>query len=151
MTALAELRHTIGVLRTDEADSIEQPGVDRLDDLARDSRRAGQPVELDVDATVRAGPSSPLGRDLYRIVQEGLTNAQKHAPGAPTTVGVVRTGGTVSVRVANGLTGEHLAVPNAGAALIGLQERVDLAGGTIRFGTTADGDGFELHAVLPWT
>ncbi len=150
--ALDELRAVIGLLREDEPRSLEQPGLDRIDDLIAEAREAGQQVALRLDPTLGSfgpPPGSAVGRDVYRIVQEGLTNARKHAPGEPVRVRVTRTGADVEVDVINRCAAASLDVPGASSGLLGLVERTTLAGGTLTHGTTADGE-FELKARLPW-
>nr|WP_236714700.1 histidine kinase [Nonomuraea pusilla] len=102
---------------------------------------------------VEVAPAAPdgLGRNAYRIVQEALTNARKHAQGAPVTVTVSGAPGTgLSVEVRNPLAVRQGArVPGAGAGLIGLTERAELAGGSLGHGPTAEGD-FLVRAWLPW-
>jgi signal transduction histidine kinase len=152
--ALDELRGAIGVLREGEPRSLEQPGLDRLDDLVQEARTAGQDVALDVDllsgGESLVGIAEPgVGRDVYRIVQEGLTNARKHAPGVPVSVSVTRTDGHVDVVVVNARTDRVLDVPGSESGLIGLVERAALAGGKLTHGVRPDG-GFEVRARLPW-
>ena len=102
-----------------------------------------------------AGPSGEapegLGRNVYRIVQESLTNARKHGGGAPVTVAVSgEPGARVTVEVRNRLWVRHgLRIPGAGAGLIGLTERAELAGGRLTHGATREGD-FVVRAWLPW-
>ena len=96
---------------------------------------------------------SRIGRHVYRIVQEALTNARKHAPGARVRVTLESAGpgGALSIEVTNALPpGPPPApeLPGAGAGLLGLRERVDMIGGTLAHGRTADGR-FRLHARLP--
>ena len=148
VSALDELRTAIGVLREGEPRSLEQPGLDRLADLVAEARAAGQQVELEMD-DLDLRPSSGVGRDVYRIVQEGLTNARKHAPGEPVRVAVSRVDDEVDVRLANRSSGRGSGLPGTGSGLIGLVERVTLAGGTLTHAVTTTGD-FELHARLPW-
>jgi signal transduction histidine kinase len=96
--------------------------------------------------------SARIGRHVYRIVQEGLTNARKHAPGAHVRVTVDGTpANELTVEVHNGLSPAVTATPRpgAGAGLIGLRERVALVGGRLEHGRTSDG-GFRLQAWLPW-
>jgi signal transduction histidine kinase len=114
--------------------------------LVESSARAGQPVELQDEA----GPLPPFtARVAYRVVQEGLTNAGKHAPGAATTVSVQRDGHDVVVTVANAASARlPLDLPGAGAGLVGLAERVRLAGGSLDSGPSAGG--WRLRAVIPW-
>ncbi len=154
--ALDELRGAIGVLREGEPRSLDQPGLDRLDDLVQEARAAGQDVDLVLDLT--SGDASEgsmvaeepgVGRDVYRIVQEGLTNARKHAPGVPVSVAVTRTDAHVDVVVVNGRTDRILDVPGSERGLIGLVERAALAGGQLSHGVRPDG-GFEVRARLPW-
>jgi signal transduction histidine kinase len=95
-----------------------------------------------------------VGRTAYRIVQEGLTNARKHAPGAMVLVQMIRspTDG-VSIRISNPARSRHIfngaSTPGAGLGLVGLVERAKLAGG--RLTTGRDGGSFELSGWLPWT
>jgi signal transduction histidine kinase len=150
--ALDELRSVIGILREEEPRSLEQPGMDRLPDLVEEARAAGQQVQLDLDPALGGrGPAAigSAGRDVYRIVQEGLTNARKHAPGEPVRVSVTRTPTQVEVGLVNRRAAASLGVPGTSSGLVGLAERTALAGGTLSHGTTADG-GFELRARLPW-
>lgn len=151
--ALEELRGAIGVLRgkaDEEAPSVPQPTLHDIPRLVEQTRQAGAKIDFDMDVTGET--SAALGRDAYRIVQEALTNAAKHAPGAPATVRV--TGGpgegvSVSVRNARPVPVGAAAVPGAGSGLIGLRERVDLAGGTLRHGPDERGE-FVVSASLPW-
>ena len=146
--ALDELRTAIGVLREGEPRSLEQPGLNRLADLVAEARQAGQEVDLEIDdLDVSASPG--VGRDVYRIVQEGLTNARKHAPGEPVHVAVSRVDDEVDVRLVNRCSERASGLPGSGSGLIGLVERVTLAGGTLTHAVTTTGD-FELHARLPW-
>ncbi|MFE0028765.1 sensor histidine kinase [Amycolatopsis sp. NPDC059021] len=147
--ALEELRTALGVLRADEAASLEQPGLDRLDDLVGEARAAGQRITLTVHGDLRDAPPG-IGRAAYRIVQEGLTNARKHATGADVTVLVNRTDDMVRVRVGNRVVADALDVPGSRRGLLGLRERAVLAGGSLSHGRTDAGE-FVLNAELPWT
>src|SRR6266545_6988123 len=157
--ALAELRQVIGVLR-DSAESssgatIEIPPapLPTLADIPRlveDSRRAGARVTLDMSVPSDATPPGPLGRDAYRIVQEGLTNVHKHVVGVAATVTVQGAPGAgLHVTVSNPLPRAGFAHRGGGSGLIGLAERVALAGGTLKHGPTEDGR-FVVDAVLAW-
>jgi signal transduction histidine kinase len=151
--ALQDLREIIGVLRTGDADDAgrPQPTLAALDTLAAESRQAGMKVTLDQRVTDPAAVPASVGRTAYRIAQEGLTNARKHAPGTEVTVSV--TGGPgegLTVTVRNPAPeGDIPRVPGAGQGLIGLTERATLAGGTLEHGPAPDG-GFEVRARLPW-
>ncbi|REH24473.1 signal transduction histidine kinase [Streptomyces sp. 2221.1] len=151
--ALQDLRQIIGVLRAADSDDAgrPQPTLAALDALVAESREAGMKVTLaervpDPDAVPAA-----VGRTAYRIAQEALTNARKHAPGTEVTVRVTGAPGdglAVSVRNAPP-RGEVPPVPGSGQGLIGLTERATLAGGTLEHGPTPGG-GFEVRARLPW-
>ncbi|MFI9115161.1 sensor histidine kinase [Streptomyces venezuelae] len=153
--ALQDLREIIGVLRAPgeggEAGDRPQPTLATLDALIEESREAGADVLLDTTVGDPAAVPAATGRTVYRIAQEGLTNARKHAPGTTVTV-------TVRGRPGEGLTvdihnpapaGPVPHVPGSGQGLIGLTERAALAGGRMDHGPAPDG-GFALHAWLPW-
>jgi signal transduction histidine kinase len=147
-TALAEMRQLLAAMRRDgdEAELVPQPGLDGLDALLKEIGRAGLPVELHL-----AGDAVPLPRGIdlsaYRIIQEGLTNALKHAhaPDADVTVSYRPDGLEIEVRD-NG----QGALPNDGLGhgLVGIRERVKIYGGEMTAGSE-NGDGFVLRARLP--
>ena len=147
-TALAEMRRLLAAMRRegDEADLVPQPGLDGLDSLLDEVGRAGLPVELHVDGTPFP---LPRGVDLsaYRIVQEGLTNALKHAHASDADVTVRYRPDELEIEVRdNGdgsATGDGL-----GHGLIGVRERVKIYGGKMSAGTAVDG-GFVLSTRLP--
>jgi signal transduction histidine kinase len=153
--ALEDLREVIGVLRDDSgAVNAErpQPTLADLTELIDDSQRTGMPVTLDTQISDLGTVPAGIGRHAYRIVQEGLTNARKHAPGAHVRVAVAGTEGTeLTVELRNPLPPNTAAaqIPGAGAGLIGLRERVDLVGGRLEHGRTPDGH-FRLWMSLPW-
>ncbi|MFG1800504.1 sensor histidine kinase [Micromonospora carbonacea] len=156
--ALAELRDVLGVLRTTADQSPTSDGsasvepVDyRLADLTAlvdASAHAGHPVELHESA----GPlPAATARVVYRVVQEGLTNAHKHAPDALTTVTVARADdGGVTVTVHNDLGATPLDLPGSGVGLVGLAERIRLVGGSLHAGPVTGEGGWQLRAVVPW-
>jgi signal transduction histidine kinase len=146
-SALAEMRRLLGAMR-DEGDGVElepQPGLDRLDALLEEVGRAGLPVSLHVD-----GEPAPLPRALdlsaYRIVQEGLTNALKHARASRADVTLSYSPAELRIEVrddgAGGAGGE------AGYGLVGIGERVKIYGGEMSAGR-ANGGGFVLSTRLP--
>jgi signal transduction histidine kinase len=151
--ALTDLREILGVLRDgDEAPpNRPQPTLRDIDTLVADERAAGARIavkyELDPDADV---PPS-IGRTAYRVIQEGLTNARKHAPN--TQVDVVVTGepeAGLTIEVRNRLPlGDSVPTVPSGFGLIGLSERAAIAHGRIEHGRTPDGD-FVVLAWLPW-
>jgi signal transduction histidine kinase len=153
--AAEELRAVIGVLRSDNdaADTKRpQPTLTDLPALVDQSRRAGMPVTIDDRLADLDAVPAGIGRHAYRIAQEGLTNARKHAPGAEVRVmvdGAPGTGLKIEVRNRLPLGVPTAQVPGAGAGLVGLNERVDLVQGRLEHGPTPDGD-FHLRAWLPW-
>jgi signal transduction histidine kinase len=152
--ALEDLREVIGVLRDDpESGDPErpQPTLVDLPELLEESRRAGMHVTSESGVAEPGAVPVAVGRNAYRIVQEGLTNARKHAHGAAVAVtidGAPGTGLTLEVRNRLSLA-RAAAIPGAGTGLVGLAERATLAGGRLAYGRTADGD-FRLWAWLPW-
>jgi signal transduction histidine kinase len=155
--ALDELREVIGLLRHEpEPAELEppQPTLSELGRLLAESQAAGMRVQAEIMVDGAAEVPGTLGRNAYRIVQEGLTNARKHAPGARVMVRVSGgPGNGLEVEVRNPLPvgiGAGAPVPGAGMGLVGLAERAGLAGGRLESGTTDDG-GFALRAWLPWT
>ena len=86
---------------------------------------------------------------MYRIVQEGLTNVRKHAPGQSVRVTITRANSEVEIRMRNARSDLSPEVPGSGSGLIGLGERASLAGGTFDHAVTRTGE-FELTATLPW-
>ncbi|MER5943197.1 histidine kinase [Streptomyces sp. NPDC001928] len=151
--ALQDLREIIGVLRAGEPDDggRPQPTLAALEALVTESREAGMKVTLDQRVTDPGAVPASVGRTAYRIAQEGLTNARKHAPGTEVTVTVTGAPGDgLSVSVHNPAPeGPVPHVPGSGQGLIGLTERATLTGGTLEHGPAADG-GFEVRGRLPW-
>jgi signal transduction histidine kinase len=153
--ALEELREVIGVLRDDPAEpepDRPQPTLADLPRLLGEARAAGTPVRLD-DRLADAGTvPDVLGRTVYRVVQEGLTNARKHAPGQDATVLLGGRRGRNLLVVVMNRTGPNGAdpdrIPGSGTGLVGLRERVQLAGG--RLDAKVGHGRFRLWAVLPW-
>ena len=149
-TALAELRRLLGLLRSDHdtAALSPAPGLDQLERLVEDLRRAGLPVEARIEGT--AGPlPSAVDLSAYRIAQEALTNVLKHA-GPVHTVLVVRfCGDHVDVEVTNDAApGPPSVYEGSGHGLVGMRERVGLLGGRLSAHARAEG-GFAVLASLP--
>ena len=151
--ALEELRGVIGVLREDTGESLTQPPQPTLADLGalvEESRAAGMRITAEIELG-DAAPSAATGRTAYRIVQEGLTNARKHAPGAAVTLTVEAPDGDLRVMVrslAPVAVAAEPTLPGAGTGLIGLAERVSLTGGELEHGVDPGG-AFVLRARLP--
>jgi signal transduction histidine kinase len=152
--ALNDLRAVIGVLREnpdDAAPERPQPTLGDVPALIDESRAAGMHVTFDVQVADEVPAAT--GRNAYRIVQEGLTNARKHARGSAvdvTLAGAAGDGLTIEVRnklpVGAAVTAE---IPGTGTGIIGLAERASLAGGRLEHGRTDAGD-YRLWAWLPW-
>ncbi|GAA4350384.1 sensor histidine kinase [Angustibacter luteus] len=151
--ALAETRALLAVLRNedDEAEHAPQPGLELLAELVEGARRAGQDVEADVRL---GGDALRPGTSLaaYRIVQESLANAARHAPGAAVRVVVARDGSALRVSVVNDRPPEPVAADldpdGAGHGIIGMRERAGAEGGSLDAAPSADG-GFVVRAELP--
>ena len=147
--ALAEMRRLLGMLRRsdDELALAPQPSLRHLDDLVAQVREAGMPVELRIEGEPR--PVAP-GIDLsaYRIVQEALTNALKHAGPAQALVTVRYGDRELDIEIADNGTEAAGEAPAGGHGLVGMRERVALFGGDLAAGQGADG-GYAVHARLP--
>lgn len=154
--ALSEMRQLLDVLRADDepqdSPSLPQPGVDGLDRLVAESCLAGLPAEFSVHGSPRPLPPT-VGLTVFRIVQEALTNARKHAGQARASVELTyrRDSVTVEVRDDGGeISTQATASGSGGFGLIGMRERVALHHGTLAVGPRADG-GFAVVADLPLT
>ncbi|MEJ5945322.1 histidine kinase [Pseudokineococcus basanitobsidens] len=164
--ALQELRDVLGVLRAasddgrvedveDGAGLRPRPALPEVAALVDEAAAAsGSPVRLAVDGELATVPAA-TGRAAYRVVQEGLTNARRHAPGAPVlvTVRVAPGDGDVAVAVRNDRPPRAAGAPRAplggrGSGLLGVAERAALLGGHVEHGATPDG-GFRLAVLLP--
>ena len=152
--ALTDLRQVLGVLRGAEApDARPQPTLADLPALAEEATLSGMVVDLQVRVADSATGSEQIGRTVYRVVQEGLTNARKHAGGAHVRIQVSGSPETgIDVEICNGHRVGSLGIaptPGSGLGLVGLRERAVLAGGTLHVSDSAAG--FTLRCWLPWT
>lgn len=148
--ALADLRHVLGMLRDDEVPHRPQPTMADLPVLVDEARESGMAIALDLRC--EGTPPDQVGRTVYRIVQEGLTNARKHGGGGKAHVQV--TGGpdegiTVTVLNARRFGAWADSTPRSGLGLVGLRERAELVGG--RLETDETPDAFTLRGWVPWT
>ena len=148
-SSLDELRTMLARLRGNAAPpEPPQPTLSGLDALLADARSAGQQVAVELGGDPAEVPDR-VSRHAYRIVQEGLTNARKHAPGAPVALSLKTTADRLRVVVRNRLA--DLAQPDrsgSGLGLVGIAERVDLVGGDLSHGI--EGGEFILEATLPY-
>jgi len=156
--ALGELREVLGLLRdTTSADeqSRPQPTIAHVGELVDGTRAAGSPVTFVLDHVGEddlARLPASTSRHLYRVVQETLTNARKHAPGAPVQVRLHGTPGErVGVEVTNPVPEQPPSrpLPTSGWGLTGLSERLRLTGGELDVHRRPDGT-FSVQAWLPW-
>jgi signal transduction histidine kinase len=144
--ALQDLREVIGVLRA-PVDEVPQPKLVDIEQLVTESRKAGMRVDLHQE--LPGDVPDRIGLTAYRIVQEALTNARKHAPGAEVRIvlrGAPEEG--LTVEVCNAVPTQSSPRTSSGSALIGLAERVALAGGRLSHGPSAGG--WRIGAWLPW-
>jgi signal transduction histidine kinase len=147
-TALVEMRRLLAAMRS-EGDDVElgpQPGLDNLESLADEVKRAGLPVRLHVDGNRHALPRA-IELSAYRIVQEGLTNALKHARATNADVTVRYEPAELRIEVRDDGIGSSTS-DGLGHGLVGIRERVKIYGGEMSAGTATHG-GFILSARLP--
>lgn len=148
--ALVELRHQLGVLGSQEADAGRELEAHDIDALVRRSVAAGQSVHL--EQVGEPQPASTVARlAAYRVVQEALTNAMKHAPGARIDIHLEHTGDAVEVRVVSAPAAgvpAGASAPGSGRGLTGLRERLSLLGGEVEAGRRPDG-AFGVVARIP--
>ncbi|XRQ13339.1 sensor histidine kinase [Actinomadura welshii] len=159
LDALNEMRRILGVLRSEDgADTAPQPSLDRLDELIGNARAAGLRVETTLDGDI-AGLPPGVGLTAYRILQEALSNAMRHAPGSRVHVEVLRDDGIVWLGVVNGPPGTAAGprrdgrapgtpLPAGGHGLVGMRERATALGGALAARPTPEG-GFAVTANLP--
>jgi signal transduction histidine kinase len=145
---LAEVRTTVGMLREDDAaaNTAPLPGADGLPTLVEQFRSAGADVTLSVDGDAARLPAT-TGLAVYRIVQEALTNAVKHAPGSPTEVRLAVSPGEVTLTADS--RAEPGTGPGTGLGVVGMRERAEALGGTCEAGP--GGRGWLVRATLPLT
>jgi len=158
LTGLNELRRVLGVLRSDRTDVAPQPGLEDLDELLESARTAGVTVTCDIDGTPRPLPDG-VNLSAYRIVQEGLSNAIRHAPGSAVRVHLFYGGAALVIEVRNKggaagplKNGDQPAQAGfghgGGHGIIGMRERATMLGGHLRAEPTAEGE-FLVTAALP--
>jgi len=138
-TTLANLRQTVGLLRSDaEGELAPVPSIEQLPALVADAVAGGADVRLETSGPpVALGPLA--GVAAYRMVQESLANAARHAPGAPVVVEVAATPERVRISVANAAPASTIDTPDEGYGLVGMKERAALLGATLVTGPTDEG------------
>jgi signal transduction histidine kinase len=156
LSGLKELRRVLGVLRSESPDTAPQPGLDDLEELLESARSAGLTVTAGVSGTARP---LPAGVDLsaYRIIQEALSNAMRHAPGAEVQIKLYYGDAALVVEVRNDHCPPGTQVPlesdgvpgdGGGHGIIGMRERATMLGGHLQAGPTEKGE-FLVTAALP--
>ena len=152
VAALTELRRVLGVLRSghSEAPLAPQPGIDRIPDLVDNVEAAGVRVDFDTSGTPLPLPPG-LELSVFRIAQEAMSNAMRHAPGASIRLTLGYGPDRITIRVVNTEpTSPSPVADGTGHGLPGMRERVAMLGGDLATGPTPDG-GYEVTAVLPVT
>jgi signal transduction histidine kinase len=158
-SSLTEMRRVLRLLRQPALDPVDglkggsagelgpQPGIAEVEELVASTRRAGADVRVDGELPTGLDPAVEL--TAYRIVQEAVSNAVRHAAGAVVRVAIRCVGDELVVTVTNGpAAANQVAMPGSGHGLIGMRERVVLLDGALRTVPTADG-GFLVEAVIP--
>lgn len=147
--SLTEMRRMLGVLRTEDqtAELAPQQGIEDVPFLVDTIRRAGVTVGLEITGPVGDAPQA-VQIAAFRIAQEALSNAVRHASGASVTVRVQADAESIGIRVRNAPHAAPATTPGGGYGLRGMRERVELLGGTFTAGPTSDG-GWEVAASLP--
>ena len=148
--ALVDLDHVLGLLRDEEGtpgDVVASPDLRDLERLAATARAAGAEVDVRLTGPV-AGLPAVVSREAYRIVQEGLTNVLRHAPGAACRVVVDASGGDLELRLENVAPGAVTGGPGGGRGLRGVGERVQALRGQVQAGAGDDGR-WQLAVRLP--
>lgn len=144
--ALQEVRGVLGILRGDESAPLTPgPDVDALRALVEETRRTG--ARIDLDDRLLPRPSTPVQLAVFRVVQEALTNARRHAPGAAVTIATSREAGAVVTVVRDRLPGSRPEPPVAGNGITGMRERAAALGGSLE--TLVHDDGLEVVLHIP--
>jgi signal transduction histidine kinase len=152
LDALTEMRRILGVLRTaDGSQTAPQPDLERLEELLAGGRGAGLEITARLEGDLDGLPPG-VGLTVYRIVQEGLSNAMRHAPGSRVEVAISRDDGILRLDIVSGPPGDgHRPAPTPpgeGHGLVGMRERAGMLGGELTAGPTPEG-GFAVKTVLP--
>jgi signal transduction histidine kinase len=147
--ALVDLRRTLGMLAETPSDEPSPALNERIGELVEQVRQAGSTVTVQADPLVLKGLTPELSRTVFRVVQECLTNALRHAPGVPVNVEIDQTADWLRVEVSNRLAVVEPTSPGSGMGLAGIAERVRLNGGQLQVDHDLDGQ-FVVEVKLPW-
>ncbi|MER5319392.1 sensor histidine kinase [Streptosporangium roseum] len=152
LAAMTEMRRVVGVLRDGDgrADTAPQPGLGRLEELVGTARSAGLTVTLKLGGDLTGLPTA-VSLSAYRIAQESLSNAMRHAPGSTVSMKIARSNAELHIHVTNDAGRPSSPEPgharHMGHGLIGMRERVSMLGGKLWTGPV--GTGFAVTAILP--
>ncbi|MFJ2032054.1 sensor histidine kinase [Streptosporangium sp. NPDC087985] len=149
LSAMTEMRRVLGVLREGDGrpDIAPQPGLGRLEELVGTARSAGLTVTLKLGGDLLGLPAA-VSLSAYRIAQESLSNAMRHAPGSTVSMKITRSGAELHIQVANDAGHRSpTETGHVGHGLIGMRERVSMLGGSLWAGPV--GTGFAITAILP--
>jgi signal transduction histidine kinase len=135
--AMSDIRLTVGLLGTGRSNPASEPGIDDIPVLVEDFRRAGMRIRYEIDGSLQY-VSAATGLGLYRIAQESLANAAKHAAGAEASVRVAITNEWATMRVTN-TASFPVSVSDSGSGLQGMRQRAELLGGSLRAGPAPSG------------
>ncbi|TCC44162.1 sensor histidine kinase [Kribbella capetownensis] len=150
-SSLTEMRRVLRLLRDQPLEQPPigelgpQPGLEQLEELVASTRRAGADVQL--ESAIPDGLDPAVELTAYRVIQEALSNAVRHAPEAAIRVKVRRSGGDLAIRVWNS-PGTAQPTPGSGHGLVGMRERVALVDGVVSTGATPEG-GYLVEVALP--
>lgn len=150
-SALDQMRTILGVLRTEGGvtDYLPQPNLDDFEAILKNCRDSGLPVSFNVTGSARP-LAAGLELSAYRIIQESLTNAMRHAGPARAEVLLEYGASSLTVRVSDDGRGAAAATGRGGHGIIGMRERAEAFGGSLHSGPRAGG-GYEVIAVLPYS
>ncbi|MHB8659601.1 MAG: sensor histidine kinase [Solirubrobacteraceae bacterium] len=149
--AIGELRAILGVLRDDDRDDAPRnptPGVENVAELVQRARESGLEVGLEINGERPPRLSDAVSLAAYRIVQESLTNARRHAAGATVRVSLLFDPGHLSLAVENGSGAQASGNGTPGVGIVGMRERASALGGSLVAGSIREG--FRVQAELPY-
>ncbi|MFC9999371.1 sensor histidine kinase [Nocardia sp. NPDC127526] len=147
VTGLADMRRILGVLRSADTGTAPPPALADIGGMVELVRGTGTHIDLEIEGDLSAAPPG-IGLSAYRIAQEALSNAVRHAPGAPVRARIVLDDSLIRIDVDNPLGGPAITAEPGGHGLTGMRERAAAFGGTCAAGPTGDGR-FAVSVTLP--
>jgi signal transduction histidine kinase len=150
--SLDEVRAIVGLTRADGNDGSSSlaptPGLESIDALVERYRSAGAEIKVELGAGIGRVPAT-IGTTAYRIAQEALTNAARHASGHPVALSLSAPNGTLELVVVSAGPSAQVTARNGGHGLHTMRERAEAVGGALEAGPAPSGDGWRVHATLP--